>query len=748
MRPFWIACLTIGLLWACRAASAAEQNVAPATQSAPASPSHTTIDPVAVAKSVKIFRDEWGVPHIDGPTDVSVVFGFAYCQAEDYFWQVEDSYLQAIGRYAEVVGERGLESDLLNHSYEVARRSEADFAGLEPKSQSLFAAYAAGLNYYLLTNPQTQPRLIAHYQPWHVLAFERFTLLNFLFTKSHVAKSAPKKLQDTIRAATGSNAWAIGPSKTKDGTTMLFANPHQPWFGPGQFYEGHLRSGEGWSFSGCSFFGGPILTIGHNEYLGWSHTVNNPDIADAYRETFDDKTNPLNYKYGDGYRTATEWREPIAVRVGDKVEERVCIFRKTHHGPIVAKEDETHYLTVRIAQLFEGSRLRQAIKMTRAKNFTDWRAGMQGLDLQMFNTIYADRDGNIFYVYNGAIPRRDPAFDWTKPVDGSDPRTEWKGLHGFEDLPQIMNPPSGYVQNCNATPFLATDDANPAPGDFPKYMVEEQTEDKRRSQISRHLLRKLHGATFDDWQKLGFDTTLYWPMAELPQYKRDFEQLQKDDPKLAAKLEAYLAHLLDWDYRSSVDSTQTTLCVAWYQELYGSSYPGEVLKPEMIGSSSRRLAALGLAANKLMALYGDWKVPWGKISRMQRHADVAEGALAPFDEKAPSLACPGVPGPLGVVFNTYYTPISPERRTQFGVVGHSYVGVYEFTKDKVRAGSILQFGENANPKSPHFFDQAELYVQQKFKPAWFDWDDVVTHAKRSYHPGEHLPGAPAAAAAK
>ena len=695
------------------------------------------IDPSSLAQSVTIYRDEWGVPHIDAKTDEGVVFGFAYAQCEDYFWQVEDSYLQCLGRYAEVIGDAGLESDLLNHSFEVVSRSREDFPGLEPKLRSVCAAYAAGYNHYLATHPQVKPRLITKLEPWNLIAFERFTLLNFIYGKARVPKKETRTLQDQMHAVVGSNAWAIGPAKTKAGTTMLFANPHQPWFGYGQFYEGHLHSGEGWSFSGSTFFGGPIPTIGHNDVLGWSHTVNNPDIVDVYRETFDDAEHPLNYRYGDGHKTADEWQDTINVRTGDKVEPRKCTFRKTHHGPIMAKEDDKHYLAVRVAKIMEGSRLRQALDMTRARNFADWRKAMAGLNLQMFNTVYADRDGNIFYVYNGTIPRRDPSFDWTKPVDGSNPKTEWNGLHTFDELPQVLNPPSGYVQNCNATPFAATDDGNPFQTDFPAYMVEEQNDDKRRSKVSRMLLRKLHGATFDDLQRLAFDTTLYWPLIEIPRHQRELEVLKASNPELAAKAAPLIAHLADWDFRSSVTSTQTTLCAAWYQELYGTGYPAENLKPEYQESQAKRFEALLVAAAKIKALYGDWKVPWGDISRMQRHANHAEGALVPFDDKLTSIACPGAPGPLGVVFNTYYTPITPQRKKQYGIVGHSFVGVYEFSKsEKVKAATILQFGESADPDSPHFFDQAQLYVQQKFKPAWFDWDEVVAHTKVKYHPGD------------
>ncbi len=688
-----------------------------------------------LAAQVTIHRDEWGVPHIEGPTDASVSFGFAYAQAEDYFWQVEDTYVASIGRYAELYGEHGLEKDLLNRSFEIVRTSKADFPNLEPPIRAICEAYAAGLNHFLVSHPEVKPRLITHFEPWHVVAYERAVLLEFLFGKTHASKSAVKGVMEEMRAAMGSNTWAIGPSRTKSGKAMLFANPHQPWFGYGQFYEGHLHSGEGLDFAGSAFFGGPLVTIGHNDVLGWSHTVNQPDVADVWVETFDVPDNKLAYRYGEGHRQATEWKETFKVKTPQGLEERTYTFRKTHHGPIVGKQDDKHYLAVKIARLTEGSRMRQALRMSKARNLADWKAAMSELNLQMFNTCYADNQGNIFYVYNGAVPKRDPEFDWTRPVDGSDPRTEWQGLHEFADLPQILNPESGFVQNCNATPFLATDEGNPSIGDYPPYMVEEGMTDKRRSEVSRMLLREMHGVTFDDWQQAGWDTTLYWPLVNLPKMASQLESLHKTDSSLAARVQPYLDHLLHWDCKSSIDSTQTTLCVLWYEELYGRGYPVETLKPELVGDQAKQLQALVTAARKLQAFYGDWKVKWGDVSRMQRHANYADAAMIPFSDKLPSLPCAGVPGPLGVVFNTYYVPPTPQRKKQYGVVGGSFIGVYEFD-DQVKAATILQFGESSDPESPHFMDQAELYSQRKFKPAWFHWSDVLAHAKRSYHPGE------------
>ena len=695
-----------------------------------------------LAADVTIHRDEWGVPHIEGPTDASVAFGFAYAQAEDYFWQIEDTYAASLGRYAELYGEQGIDSDLLCRSFEIPRQAAADFPQVEPQLQAIGAAFAAGLNHYLARHPEVKPRLLTHFEPWHPLAYERFVLLKFLFGKSNAPDGQVKKLGDEMEAATGSNAWAIGPSRTKAGTAMLFANPHQPWFGYGQFYEGHVKSGEGLNFSGSTFFGGPLPTMGHNEFLGWSHTVNNPDVGDVWLETFDDLANKLNYRYGDGHRQATAWKESLRIRTADGFREQSYPLRKTHHGPLVARKDDHHFLAVRIARLSEGSRLRQALRMSKAKNFAEWRAAMAELNLQMFNTCYADRQGNIFYVYNGAIPKRDPGFDWTKPVDGSDPRTEWQGVHAFDDLPQTLNPVSGYVQNCNSTPFTTTDEGNPAIGDFPAYMAEDRFDDKRRAKVSRMLLRQMRDVTFDQWQTAAFDTTLYWPLVNLPRLALELKELHAADPTLATQAQPYLDHLLAWDCRSAIDSTQTTLCALWYEDLYGRGYPVETLKAEFIESPALKFQALVKTAEKLKVFYGNWRVPWGEISRMQRHANFAynkseDGLKIPFSDAKPSLPCAGAPGPLGVVFNTYYAPPSPQHKKQYGLVGASFVGVYEFS-NPVKAATVLQFGESANPDSPHFMDQAALYSKQQFKPAWFDWSEVLAHAKQSYHPGAEM----------
>ena len=354
------------------------------------------LDAQQLAQSVIIYRDEWGVPHIDGPTDESVVFGFAYCQAEDNFWQLEDSYLLALGRYAEAYGKGVLEKDILNHAFEVTRSSKADFETLDPQTQRLAAAFVAGVNYYLEKHPEVKPRLINHFEPWFMLALGRGVVVEWHYGSLGVPRNQVPTAYEEIAAAKGSNAWAIAPARTKSGHAMLFINPHQPYYGYGQFYEGHLRSGEGWNFIGGTFFGSPLPTLGHNEHLGWAFTVNQPNLGNAWTVTFDDPENPLHYRHGDGYRLAEEWTDTIKVRVGRSLIESEYTFRTTHHGPIVQKLNDTQYVAANIGRFREALLSRQNLKMVKAKNLGEFREAMRMLDFHIFNTVYADREGNIY----------------------------------------------------------------------------------------------------------------------------------------------------------------------------------------------------------------------------------------------------------------------------------------------------------------------------------------------------------------
>jgi len=704
------------------------------------------VDADLLAKEVTIHRDEYGVPHVLGRSDESVIFGYGYAQAEDFFWQVEDVYILALGRYAEVYGPRGLNSDLLNRAFEIVPRSRRDFAALDVKSKKLYAAFVAGINYFLEKHPEVRPRLIRHFEPWYVLAYHRHMALELTFRFTGLSDDYLPRRNPTIWSATGSNGWVIDGKRTATGAPLLLANPHMPAFGFAQLMEAHLHceggpNHEPWNFIGAGFYGCPVLAIGHNERLGWTLVSNEPDIADVWRVRFTDPENKLAYEYDNGQRTAIAWQETIRVRKTGRMESRSYEFRKTHHGPIVAEEEDGAMLAAQVAGIFDTIPLRQSLKMMKAKNLEEFRQALALLQALYMNVLYGDCDGNILFVYAARVPRRNPEFDWSQPVDGSDPATEWLGVHTLDELPQVLNPAAGFVQNCNSTPLLTTDGENPRLEDFPPYMLRDADRYSRRALRSLELLRGMNNVTWKDWQTAAFDTEVYWARQQLPVYAKHFQTLQSEDPKLAKRVQPYLEHLLAWDARITNDSTAATLCQAWYEQLYGPGYPGEQLRERYVDKPAKQLEALARAAERLEGLHGTWQVAYGELYRSQRQNRVADLVAARFEDSAPSLPALGGHGPMGTIFTQYYTPSLEipwviSQRKRYGLVGTSYLATYEFTPTGVRGASLVPFGTSGDSKSPHYFDQAKLLVEQQLKPELFTKSQVLQGATKSYHPGE------------
>ena len=678
-------------------------------------------DPLAkLARDVTIYRDTYGVPHVFGRTDASTVFGFAYAQAEDNFWRVEENFILALGRASELYGQKTLEEDRLNRALEIPRLAREEYARLDGHIRSLCDAYAAGFNYYLARHPEVRPRLLTKIEPWYTLAFIRYNYYQNGFARDRSLRRMgleTASIDVDLTGHTGSNGWVVGPSKSASGHALLFINPHLPFFGPGQVYEGHVHSDEGWNFTGYTRFGFPFPYVGHNENGGWVSTDNAADMTDLYLETFDNPRRPLAYKYGNGYRVATEHVEEIRVKTEKGLETRRFTMRKTHHGPIVAKLDGKP-VALRMAKLEADGWLREWYDMTRAQSLAELKRAMTPLNMLFGNVMYADRQGNTWYLYNGAVPKRDPSFDWTKPVDGSDPATEWQGYHTIDELPQLTNPSSGWMQNCNTTPFLLTSEGgNPDPKRFPKYMVQEG--DNPRGEISRWILSNKAKFTFAEWTKLAFDTRV------MSADKRRTELITALNHTLARMgfperpMLVEVRDLLDdWDLESSDDSVAMTIFSLWHDRML--RIPDE-----------RPLSALGTVLDELNRNFGTWKVKWGEINRLQRRDESKD---EDFQDAKPSLAVSGVNGNDGAVFTLYAAPARGQKR-RYGVAGASYVSVVEFGP-KVRALSIHTFGASGDPHSRHYMDQAALYVRGQFKPAWLELDDIRANLESSYHPGD------------
>ncbi len=680
----------------------------------------------ALAETVTIYRDAYGVPHVQGPTDASVVFGATYARAEDEFHYMEQAYIKMLGRAAAVSGEDWLAWDRFLRRLQIEAHSEAEYHAAPADVRALCEAFADGMNYFLLTHPEVEPRLLSRFEPWYALAGYRLFHISGIGGET-LEQIGEAGVLDGFTGYLASTMWAIGPKKSASGAPMLFINPHIPLDAP---YEFSLHSDEGLNVSGQVAYGIGILPIsGHNGATGWAVTANEPDIADVYREAFDPE-NPNRYRHGDRLLTVEQWRDRIDVRTAQGIRTDEQIFEKTHHGPLFESDggqsDGSPKLALKVAKLPEGGILEQFYAMSRATDLATFKAAIAPMSLTYNNIAYAGRDGHIFYVYGGAIPKRDPRFDWTKPVDGSDPATDWGPFMTLAELPQVEDPDAGYVQNSNSSPFFTTDDENPSVEDFPASMFrgERDTGIARRS---RALLGGAATLSFEQLAELAFDT--YLPMAsdDVAALRDEWRALGAAHPDEAEVFEAPLEMLDTWDRRAAVDSVATALYLAFFHMDAEASSPFP------------RLGRLKQAMDLLEGMFGDWRVPYGEINRLRR-ATAQPAAGEPVegrDSPSRDLASAGLPFYTGAIF-TFNTETPEGSRRSYGRHGHSYVSIVSFGSS-TRARSVLAYGQSRNPSSPHYFDQAPLYAAGKLREAWFDLPSIRQQAIRAYRPGSSAP---------
>lgn len=668
------------------------------------------------AQAVTIYRDKWGVAHAHGRSDADAVFGSTYAYAEDRFAQMEPYYYGALGRSAEADGEAATNWDIFVRSLEVEKLSKAEYAQESPANRAIAEAVADALNFFLQTHLDVKPKVITRFEPWHAFAFYRAFGINPDAVGINLRELAAITLPPKPDEPDGSNMWTVSSSKSASGRAMIFLNPHTPLL---PVYELHLISDAGWNITGMNAYSNTVVPVmGHNASLAWALTVNQPDIADVWEETFDDPARPLAYRYGSGHRTAVEWRDSIRVRAADgSLTTRLVTLRKTHRGPILAVRNGKH-LAVRFAGLERGGLLQQWYEMGRARTLAEFQRAVARRALTFHNVMYADTAGNIYYVYNGAVPRRSTKFDWTKPLNGSDPETDWQGYHEMADLPQLLNPTTGWMQNTNTTPFHATATGNPDSTKYPKYMVTEG--DNARARASRRLLSMPQKFSFEDWKRMAFDTYYLVAEEQIPGLVAEWRSLGAADAPRAERVAEMVQGLERWDRRATIESPEATWFVLWRERM---------LRP---GSDSAlgRIIALELVRDQLLADFGTVRVPWGDVNRLQR---IAVGQ--PFSDERPSLPVPGANGgTVGSIFSFGSTrPTGAKRR--YGTGGSGYVAVIEMTPTP-RAVTVVPFGQSGDPASPHYFDQAPLYVKGEFKQAWFTLADVKANAVRSYRPGE------------
>ncbi len=486
--------------------------------------------------------------------------------------------------------------------------------------------------------------------------------------------------------------------------------------------------------------GMPYIWTGHNAVLGWSHTNTAADSTDLYLETFDSTEDPLKYKVGSEYRKATEWTDEVVVNNKGERTVRSFTFRKTHRGPVVGMRDGK-YLAVKAASMEVGPKLfAQKWAMAKSKNLGDFKKALSQRRLTGSNTIYADKDGNIFYLHGNAMPKRNPKFDWSKAVDGADPETEWTGYHQLDELPQVLNPSSGFLQNCNSTPFLTSGSDNPERSRHPAYMAPDP--DTLRAQRSRQILSQTEKFTFESWAAASMDTHLLLAEMLVPDLTRIAGSMQ---PKENAQtfLEP-LMELSKWNFKSSIESTQTTVFMTYFEQLQRANQqrnrsaetnltgPARTLPEQLMSLDDNvKFEAFKKAVSELNDSFGTWKVKWGEVNRLQRiHTS---GSVEKFNDAEPSVPIAGANGQTGCIL-TFGTRREDGQKKRYGISGNSYLAVVEFGP-RVKRRSLLVFGQDADPSSPNHFDQAEHYSKKEYKPAWFDLSEIKANSKQNYKPG-------------
>jgi penicillin amidase len=692
------------------------------------------------AEAVTIIRDNWGVPHIYADKDAGCAFGLMYAQCEDNYWQVEEKFINLLGRSSEIYGEDALGNDATIALFECVKKGKQFYTNADPLIKDLCNAAAAAMNYYLYTHPSTQKRLIQHYEPWFFLTALPASPAGHGIPRSEMknnfAMAGPVGEYNSWlqEKETGSNTMALAPSKTTSGKSTLLINPHVSFFGGGQRYEAHLISKQGLNVSGFAMLGDFYIWSGFTPYTGWSHTNTSSDYEDVYLEHYS-KTDPTQYKYGNGFRKETSWYDTLLYKDGNELKKKIFLFRKTHHGPIVALHDSL-WVTVKNASSDLPRFILQCWKMCRAKNLEQFSAAMNMVQLTT-NTSYADKFGNIAYWHGNAIPRRDTAFDWRSPVDGSNLATEWKGMHTANEIIHVVNPVSGWLQNCNTSPYQSAGEGSPAKK-YPAYMSYEV--ENFRSEEAKRLLSQPGKISYDGFQKIVVSDHL--PMMEnwIPSVIAAYDKKAITTPEIVKELKDVVDTLRKWNFRYSVNSKATTLGVAFYyaytdwqrqQRGTGRQFRAPFIK-SFPASDDVAIQLLRSAVDDLKKTYGSAFIPWGDINRLQRiHTD---GTLEKFDDTKPSIAVGAVPGALGSLF-AFNTRTDPGQKKLYGISGNTYVAVIEFGK-KIKARSIHYFGQSADPSSVHYFDQAPVYADAKFKDAWFYKKDIVKHAERKYHPGK------------
>jgi|LakMenEpi03Aug12_release.lakeMendotaPanAssembly.Ray.scaffolds.fasta_scaffold00275_20 acyl-homoserine lactone acylase PvdQ len=707
----------------------------------------------AQQKQVNIIRDIYGVPHIYGKTDADAVFGLMYTQCEENFERVERNYLEMLGRRAEMEGEKVLYNDLLMRLIADSNDAKKDFQKSPSWLKKLLIAHADGINFFLFKHPEVQPVVLKRFEPWFHLMYTDGSVSATStggasvdeikqFYQNPIANTTATVAIKNITASIlidkdiedrGSNGFAIAPSRSASKNAMLYINPHVPFYFRN---EAQMVSEEGLNVYGASTWGQLFVYQGFNEHCGWMHTSGYTDVADLYEEKITPTKNGWVYEYDNKQRAVKTKSITIQYKKDGQMLSKTFTGMYTHHGPVVAKRNGKWLSLKEYNRSLRA--LVQSWTTTKANNLADYTKAMEGRSNTTNNTVYADDKGNIAYWHGNFIPKRDSSYNWQLPVDGSIAATEWKGIHPLSETVHLINPASGWIQNCNATPFTSAGESSPDKNAYPKYMAPDGQNPRGLNAI--RLLKDKENISLDGLIEIGYNRYLTAFDILLPSLFKAYDLLEETDSN-KVKLKKPIEILRAWNKISDTASIATTLGVDWAAKMNTLLPPAATREEgtEIIGrlnkaassDGKQQLQLLSAVIDNLNKIYGFWELPWGTINRYQRltgHFDEQ------YNDTKRSLAVALTSSKLGSL-PAFESRSFNGTKGRYGFSGNSFIAAVEFGP-RLKAKSIVTGGQSNNPASNHFTDQAPGFINGKFKEIFFYPEDVLKNKEKIYRPGE------------
>jgi acyl-homoserine-lactone acylase len=668
--------------------------------------------------NVTIIRDSWGVPHIYAADAAGALFGLAYAQMEDQAVPILTQMRTAIGRAAETFGPDHLGQDETTYLFRVPQTAYEQFPTLPMAEQQRFAAFAAGINAYIDAHRASLPAWVAPITPPDVLAHVQWRLV---MAQAHAARaklsasvasdsadsnqpatSSPWVVSPPASPSSASNMFALAPGRTATGGALFQADLHLPYTGIYQYYEAHLVYGNT-SVAGATARGYPGISIGTNGYVAWSHTMNTVDEADVYEEMLN-PADPDQYLFNGRYENMRIEAVSIKVRMPDgTLQEVKRLLRYTRHGPVIRLTSRYAY-AAKISLFGEIGLAGQFWQIAEARDLEQFKEAHLRGQLPQYHIIAADRAGNIYYVANTRAGIRNPGYDYAKPVPGWLPETDWQGIIPFDQLPQVMNPPEGYLYNANNAPWITA----------PEHIHKEALPfylrlggDTPRAQRLRELLDPLHNATIADLERISWDDEVCIARYLKPIITQAVAEVAPDDAQLAESVRI----LNTWDNVADLDNTAMPLFTTWLiklQELAPSFDVWQAPPPEQVSGADRAKVAEALreAAHLLVRHYGRLDVRWGNVHKLVRGEVMVEVSGG------------------GVEAQTLHMNTCATDEDGFGPVwqGSAYMMIVDLAAGRFYTSRPI--GQSEDPSSPHYADMTRLFAANQYKEFWIKRDDI------------------------